>query len=155
MKKVGLTLFCLVFLFTAIAPAPAQAAPAITWMQPESGIYGGNVHCLAIHPEIPGTLYAGTDGGVYKSLDGGDTWAATNNGLTNYQVLSVAILPGSPETVFAGAYGELFKTINGGESWDVVNIGLGFKLFYSVGFDTRSNPVAIYASTSIGILFQQ
>ena len=39
------------------------------------------VRALAIDPSTPTTLYAGTERGVYKSTDGGDTWAGVNNGL--------------------------------------------------------------------------
>jgi hypothetical protein len=37
------------------------------------GPEGGNVNALTIDPTMPTTLYAGTEGGAYKSTDGGET----------------------------------------------------------------------------------
>ena len=36
-----------------------------------------SVYALAIDPQTPATLYAGTwEGGVFKSTDGGESWSA-------------------------------------------------------------------------------
>ena len=46
---------------------------------------GTEIHCdwhtLVIDPQNPKKLYAGTDGGIYVSNDGGDTWVSRNFGL--------------------------------------------------------------------------
>ena len=54
------------------------------------GPAGTYVRVVRIDPLTPTTIYAGLVaddghpfGGVYKSLDGGNTWAAMNNGLPN------------------------------------------------------------------------
>ena len=50
---------------------------------------------LAIDPDTPTTVYAGTYcSGVLKSLDGGDHWS--NTGLTNEYVRTLAIDPHTP-----------------------------------------------------------
>ena len=45
----------------------------------------GEIHCdwhyLAIDPADPKRLYAGTDGGIFLSRDGGNNWVSRNNGL--------------------------------------------------------------------------
>ena len=38
-------------------------------------------HALTFDPANPRQLYAGTDGGVFVSLDGGDSWLSRNSGL--------------------------------------------------------------------------
>ena len=38
-------------------------------------------HALTLDPKNPRTLYAGTDGGVFVSQDGGDSWLSRNAGL--------------------------------------------------------------------------
>jgi photosystem II stability/assembly factor-like uncharacterized protein len=46
---------------------------------------GTEIHCdwqtLVIDPRNPRVLWAGTDGGIYTSIDGGDTWRSRNYGL--------------------------------------------------------------------------
>src|SRR5438105_1975446 len=41
-----------------------------------NGPEGGDVRALAIDPQTPTTLYAGTLNGVFKSTDGGASWTA-------------------------------------------------------------------------------
>src|SRR5438046_1477763 len=42
---------------------------------------GGFISTLTVHPLVPNTAYAGTNTGVFKSLDGGTSWKAINTGL--------------------------------------------------------------------------
>ena len=46
------------------------------WEQigPRAGML--NESSLALHPSEPGVLYFGTQGGVFRSIDRGDTWQA-------------------------------------------------------------------------------
>ena len=59
---------------------------------------GGNVipdipvHSIAVNPVDTSHLYAGTDLGVFVSLDGGLNWARENNGLANVMVDDLDIL---------------------------------------------------------------
>jgi photosystem II stability/assembly factor-like uncharacterized protein len=58
------------------------------------GPEGGSVLILAINPQTPETLYAGTvDGGVFKSTNGGTDWTSINTGLTSTRVYDLAINP--------------------------------------------------------------
>jgi hypothetical protein len=64
------------------------------------------VNSLAIDPDDPDILYAGTfGGGVFKSTDGGNSWIAVNTGLTNSYILSLAIDPVNPNILYAGSAG--------------------------------------------------
>ncbi|MBN1351417.1 T9SS type A sorting domain-containing protein [candidate division KSB1 bacterium] len=42
-------------------------------------------HCIAYHPTNPDTIYFGTDGGVFRTLDGGETFQALNGGYATTQ----------------------------------------------------------------------
>jgi photosystem II stability/assembly factor-like uncharacterized protein len=46
-----------------------------TWTGSRSGLAGLNRLALASDPARPGTLYAGTTNGVFRSADRGVTWA--------------------------------------------------------------------------------
>src|SRR5262249_49122757 len=60
------------------------------------------INALAIDRTTPGIAYAGTNDGVFKSMDGGGTWSAT--GLTELYVNALAIDPGDPATLYAATY---------------------------------------------------
>src|SRR6478735_1880997 len=70
----------------------------------------GSVLVLAIDPQTPTTIYAGTyGGGVFKSTDGGLTWNAVGPGYVN--VSSLLVDPRTPTTVYAGIdAGVIYKT---------------------------------------------
>ena len=87
-----------------------------------NGPEGGSIFALAIDPTTPATLYAGTTGGLFKSLDAGANWSAVNSGLTNTFVLDLAIDPTTPATLYAGTNGGgVFKSLNAGANWSAVN----------------------------------
>src|SRR5207248_1561760 len=81
------------------------------------------VWTLAIDPQTPATLYAGTGtlplpwqaGAVFKSTNGGGSWSAVITGL--YDVFVLAIDPLTPTTLYIGDGGNAYKSINGGGSW--------------------------------------
>ncbi|HYM27072.1 MAG TPA: hypothetical protein VET66_02905, partial [Steroidobacteraceae bacterium] len=101
---------------------------------------------VAIDPSDPRIVYAGLwksrlgpwedkneyedAGGLYKSLDGGDTWKQLTTGLpANLTQVNIAIAPSSPRRLFAelgttepGDYSSaaglgLFRSDDGGDSW--------------------------------------
>lgn len=54
------------------------------------------IHAIAVQGSL---LLVGTEGGVYFSMDGGNTWTQRNNGMTDTNVFSLAA---NATTVFAG-----------------------------------------------------
>jgi hypothetical protein len=54
-----------------------------------------------------GTLYAGTDAGIYRSPDGGASWSPLNRGLTEPRVTRLLEDPAGP-TLYAGTTGGLY-----------------------------------------------
>jgi len=80
------------------------SAGGCTWVA--FGLEGGTIRALAIDPQSPSTLYAGTiGGGVFQSRDAGATWSAVNAGLTNTDIRALAIDPHTPSTLYAGTWG--------------------------------------------------
>src|SRR5262245_5793210 len=69
-----------------------------SWRAINFGLADTAVSSLAIVPQNPRILYAGTlSGGVFKSIDGGESWGTT--GLTNNSVNALTIDPENPRTV--------------------------------------------------------
>ena len=82
---------------------------------PVSGGYGVIVNTVAAHPLRPGTLFAGTGGGVYRSLDRGAHWSFVSTA-TGEDFNSFAFDPLRPDTIFA-AGNILVRSRNGGRTW--------------------------------------
>jgi len=108
---------------------------------------GVMISALAIDPLTPTTLYAGTAGGVFKSMDGGASWSGI--GLIN--VSALAIDPLTPTTVYAGtgtfdmgALGGVFKSTDGGVSWNATGSLTG--IVWSLAIDPLT-PTTVYAGT--------
>ena len=96
---------------------------------------------LCMDPSNPRILYAGfwqvyrkpwtlssggTEGGLYKSTDGGDTWKKLAGGLPEGVVgnVAVAVSGARPERVWAiveAEKGGVFRSDDGGEKWTKVN----------------------------------
>ena len=136
------------------------------------------IRAMVIDPLTPSTLYVGTAvsgggdiyvgtdaGGVYKSMDGGDSWTAINNGLPTFQsdgkthiydIYTLAIDPLTPSTLYAGTnIVGVYKSMDGGDSWTAINNGLPtFQLdgkthiydIYTLAIDPLT-PSTLYAGT--------
>lgn len=78
---------------------------------------------LAIAPDRPQTVYAGTggfsaNGEVIKSTDGGESWRWLDGIGKRNSIESLAISPRNSEVVYAGVTGgTILRTIDGGASW--------------------------------------
>lgn len=92
-------------------------------------------------------IYVGTNKGLFKSTDWGDTWNPINNGLINMEILSFII--DSTNNLYVGTNGNgIFKSTNGGTSWSQVNTGLTNLSIQTLNIDSSNN---IYAGTKSGL----
>ena len=116
------------------------------------------MQALAIDPQTPGTVYAGSAGrGVFKTLNGGKTWRAT--GLAN--VRSLAVDPRTGTTVYAGTTRGLFRSNDGASTWrriataprapiDPGEIGITDPYTFEAIVIDPIHPESIYAALRIG-----
>jgi photosystem II stability/assembly factor-like uncharacterized protein len=85
------------------------------------GPEGGVITALAADPGPPVTLYAGADGGIWKSSDGGDHWRRlAGQGLDPLALLTIRSLvadPGTPGRVFALTGNGTFRSSDDGVTW--------------------------------------
>lgn len=76
------------------------------------------VRALLLHPADPQTLFAGTQRGVYRSRDRGDTWQALADPSEGREVWSLAAHPADPQTLFAGYEPcAIARSADGGDTW--------------------------------------
>ena len=64
-----------------------------TWTAAASGIPSVPINSFVVDPKNSNHLFAGTDIGVYHSLNGGATWTPFSNGLPRIAVFDLAIQP--------------------------------------------------------------
>jgi photosystem II stability/assembly factor-like uncharacterized protein len=91
-----------------------------SWRAINFGLADTAVSSLAIASQDSRTLYAGTaSGGVFKSIDGGESWGTTGlaAGLTNNRVDALTIDPENLRTVYAATVTGLYKSIDAGITW--------------------------------------
>jgi photosystem II stability/assembly factor-like uncharacterized protein len=110
------------------------------------------VSSLAVDPQTPATLYAGTSDGVFKSIDGGAHWGFSMTGVESVGmgVSAVAIDPQAPATLYAATLGAgVFRSTDGGRSWAPFNAGLS-NLFLN---DLQLSPsgACLHAASQQGI----
>jgi len=85
---------------------------------------GSGAQCLAVDPDDPNRVYAGTfDQGVYRSRDGGETWQQVGDAIPHKRVLSVAFAParrsGGQAAVYAGTEpSNLYRSEDDGLTWE-------------------------------------
>ncbi len=76
---------------------------------------------ILIDPSNPSIIYAGTNQGVYRSTDGGETWEPRNGGLGGYGDLVVSGIvrhPTNPDILYIATWGYgLFKSTDAGRNW--------------------------------------
>jgi photosystem II stability/assembly factor-like uncharacterized protein len=108
-----------------------------------------DVHTIQFAPSDPSVIYAGCDGGVYKSTNSGQTFFPVNTGINSIQLYTIASHPENPDILYGGAQDNGgFSTANrGATSWVDRVTGDGVKCFFDY-----SNPEIVFIATVFGTL---
>jgi len=114
--KIGLSALLALYL-----AASSAAAVQHTSIGPE----GGAVTALVVDPGAAATVYAGTGGGIYKSVDRGQSWTAASRGMTNVAIAALVSDPTAPRALLAGTAGGLFRSTDGAGTWEPVPLTAG------------------------------
>jgi len=76
------------------------------------------VRALAVDPQSPNVVYAGSNNGIYRSEDSGSSWVKLESPMEGLNIWSIAIDPSDSSTIFAGTSPPfVFRSKDGGQSW--------------------------------------
>ena len=82
------------------------------------------VNILAVDPQSPETVYAGTTNGLFKTANGAESWTRIGETLPDQFVSWIAIDPSVTETLYVVGREGIAKSRDGGISWTRMNSGL-------------------------------
>jgi len=123
-----------------------------TWIVTSNLLSPEFVRALVVDPFSSGTIYAGTNGGAFRSTDGGATFLhiPAGAGLGSSVVTSLVADPVRPGRLFAGTMGGgVFVTLDSGTSWNPMNAGLSNLNVSALTIDTTGTFV--HAGTYAGV----
>src|SRR5262249_12250616 len=87
-------------------------------------------------PSSSNTILAGTDTGIFRSTNAGNSWTAANSGLASLEIVSLAFSRSNPVALYAGTHlGGLYKSVDGGSNWIRANQGPGPVSVTSIAID--------------------
>ena len=83
--------------------ATNKTAAAEPWQSLGPTQVGGRTRSVVFHPDNADIIYAGgVSGGVWKSIDSGNSWTPLTDDMENLAVVTLAIMPETPSTIIAG-----------------------------------------------------
>lgn len=111
------------------------------------------LHSLTQSTKNPNIIVVGTNTGIYRSNDSGDSWnklpTSATPGLQNVE--SLAIDPRDADVIYAGTWYLPYKTTDGGSTWKIIKTGIiDDSDIFAIDIDQR-NPDHVIASACSGI----
>lgn len=114
---------------------------------------------LGMDPTRPSILYAGTSGGVYKSINQAGHWEKVNNGLVPPDMLktsralnvtSIQVDSYEPDTVYAATLTGLYKSTDAARAWKRIGESLADQMIVAMVLD-RTRRGVIYITGRDGV----
>jgi photosystem II stability/assembly factor-like uncharacterized protein len=111
-----------------------------------------SISVLAIHPEFPSVLFAGTTTGLFKSGDGGASWSAISD-LDGIRVHFITFDPAAAPSgsgMYAGTDSGGFKSTDQGDHWTALNDGMASPV-YAILVDPQQSNIVYAGTVATGI----
>lgn len=144
---------------------PGPAIGGSPWYNVGPRNINGRVKCLAVHPTNPDIVYAGAaSGGVWKTVNGGQSWVSLWDTQGSLAVGALAIAPSAPNTIYAGTgegvisgtYGSyhnfpgvgVYVSTDAGVTWTLRNTLTNRRITQIL--ISSSNPLIVYVAGQSG-----
>lgn len=130
MKNTFITVFVVGILVLGIFPLNSAKNQDNTGNHPQwnqLGPQGGTINVIVADPTNKAIFYAGTNTGVFKSIDSGYNWfeIGTNDLPDSLMVLSLAVDPYHPNIIYCGFTGYMgpviYRSIDFGATWTALH----------------------------------
>jgi len=82
------------------------------------GPWMGYIHAMEMDNSCPDTVYAATQYGLFKSVDGAENWTLT--GFSKYEIFTIEVSPSSPNIILCSSEYQVYKSTDYGSAWDTV-----------------------------------
>jgi photosystem II stability/assembly factor-like uncharacterized protein len=130
---------------------------------PSANAGSGRVNCIAYHPTNSNIILIGSaSGGLWRSVNGGQSWTSNTDGLENLGYSDIAFSPSNPNIVYAATGDKngadtysvgLLKSIDGGLTWNTT--GLTYtqnakRKLYRILVHPQNDSI-IYLASSLGL----
>lgn len=79
------------------------------------------INALEIDPNHSNVIYAGSNNGLYKSIDYGENWHKV---ISSGSIMEIKVNTGNSNTVFVASKRFFFRSHNGGEDFEIISNGL-------------------------------
>jgi photosystem II stability/assembly factor-like uncharacterized protein len=136
--------------WTELGPAPIASSQ-----------YSGRISAVACSRTDPDRYYVGAaDGGVWRTIDGGQTWTPITDQMPTTAIGAIAVDPTDDRVVYVGSgegnfanhsrYGlGVYKTTDGGDTWNVLAAGtFSGRCFSKIAVNPQTTNV-LYAAVCI------
>jgi len=110
------------------------------------------ITAVAVDPQNPDIIYAGTSHLPWKTMDAGKTWESIHNGMIDdSDVFSLYVDGANPQDIFASACSGIYASTNRGDQWrKLIGIPNSSRRTHVIRKDP-SNPNIIFAGTTTGL----
>ena len=124
---------------------------ASNWSNNNTGI-GSAVLSIAVAPNAPNIIYAGTPIGPHRSTDNGATWTKMPaTGIQFPTITKIAVSPTNSAVVFAAVQSSgFFKTVDSGNTFTPITLPVFGASVFSIVFDPIT-PATMYVGTGNGV----
>jgi photosystem II stability/assembly factor-like uncharacterized protein len=147
----------------------SSEGPTSSWtfpiLSPIANDWGGGASsrtdAIAVDPTKEDIVYEGSEGGLVKSSDGGQSWNYVSDDLPSQSIRCIAVDPQSPNIVYAGTGTQpyfgvgVFRSDDAGQSWRVLgssvfNASTVGKIVIDPATAGSSESTTVYASVTSG-----